>query len=80
MSDSVRVGNGHLTEASCVEDDPGNVYDKCGELKIQNAIFWNVVVLPKSKLNLISLPVFMEEGWILGGNDKSCSWQKEHIV
>ena len=78
-SDNVTVGNGAETSASKVGTINGSMYDKNGQLKIRNASLKDVIVLPGSKFNLISIPVFLEKGWQLTGDSEKVKLVKDGV-
>jgi hypothetical protein len=79
QSDNVIVGTGHQTNAVCVGKLKGDVCDSSGNVVHRNTVLNDVIVLPKSKFNLISAPVLLNNGWILHGNKKRIMLVKDEV-
>ena len=62
-TDSVIVGTSARVGTAKVGNIKSLICDKYGNVMIQNANLQDVIKVPESKFNLLSIPVFLEKGW-----------------
>ena len=46
---------------------------------MENACLQDVIVVPQSKFNLLSIPVFLEKGWVLKGDKENIKLIKGNL-
>ena len=72
------AGTGARAKTVKVDTTKGSMCDKHGNAMIINASLQDVIIVPKSKFDLLSIPVFLEKGWELKGNADNTKLIKEN--